>query len=133
MTHKLVIDRITWCRGHGAGTGRLFVDAEYASNNRATHGQILEGTMCCLGFACVQLAGKTPENLAGRAVPQGVENTPLAWSDLTSPEFGDANALMEINDDVPGEDLTTLKDEADREAHVARIFAEHGIEVEFIN
>jgi hypothetical protein len=139
---KLIIDRAKWIRGEGS-------DSSYLLRN-------LDNKMCCLGFyACelgipgAQIGGvRTPTDL----VPFTAKGNSTVLKDgswLVSKMTGvlkhswktseDAHKLMTINDYEIGMDSLfflasdPIVSEADRESRIAAIFAEHGVEVEFIN
>lgn len=87
--------------------------------------------MCCLGFfglAC----GVQNENLLNRAYPQLTEKyADKAWplwlfDKIATPYLEVNRKLANINDDA-------LIDDSAREKAVAQIFADHGVEVEFVD
>jgi len=111
---KLVIEREHWERG--TSSARLRKD---------------NGQMCCLGFfglAC----GIEPDTLLGAGSPEEIADR--AWPDWALLDSEGAYHLMdsetielliEAND---GKEAT----EPEREARIAELFAEHGVEVEFV-
>lgn len=123
---KFTIERKLWWRGNGSKESKLLRD---------------DGNMCCLGFylkACganLVNNAQTPEEQA-----KAGDNYPAAAEWLLYPdealEHGisrDCEALMHIND-YP----TEWKDggprtEEEREQMLRCVFAEHGIEVEFVD
>lgn len=119
---RLVIDRSRWLRGEGLG--ELL--------------RRLDGKMCCLGFlgaAC----GVPKEAMLGRGTP---EESSFAsafpdWLMVEDDDDGDGDGfrlkdgkevrlLVDLNDNVGGPD-------AGRESAIARVFAEHGVEVVFVD
>ncbi len=116
---KLVIERARWLRGTGGPNSKL-LDRD--------------GKMCCLGFfglAC----GFVEADLRGVAEPSGVTcdadgEWPSWLSSLDEYErrLIDTTAcglLMGTNDD-------DAIDDRNREEKLAKLFAEHGVEVEFV-
>ena len=120
---KLTIDRQKWLRGEGSEDSFLL-----------RH----DGKMCCLGFYSLA-CGLKPENIEGMStVDEAIDKNGLcqpnevAWlidrnnSKRVFNSSAIANTLMCVNDDVEVRD-------ARREDSIAEIFAEYGVEVEFIN
>jgi hypothetical protein len=115
---KLVIDRSKWLRGEGAEDSYLFRPSD--------------GKMCCLGFYGSACKLNT-EQMAARGTPYNVSEPDKTWTAsahwLFNSAFSDASStcfrLMEANDneELPAEE---------REEDIIRLFAEHGVEVEFV-
>jgi hypothetical protein len=116
---KLVIDRAKWQRGE-PGNGCLLRD----------------GRMCCLGFLGCAL-GIPADDLLEEATPGDVENS--AWPEwLLGDMSGNSTAgdlLMRINDAALGSGSggSAVTSEEQREHALAREFAKHGVEVEFVD
>lgn len=136
---KLTIDRQFWLRGEGGENSCLL---------RGT-----DDKMCCLGCLAVSL-GANREEILGNKTPANVWRPPgnnhwtelEAWAWLIKPAQSipfttdEGDKLMQINDWRIGEDkekeneeLEIPTSEADREAIIAEMFAQHRVQVEFIN
>ena len=108
----LIIDRKTWRTGDygrnktGDGDTKLF-------NN--------EGYMCCLGFECLR-RGFSKEQILNMYGPCDLDDNPLSGQE--GEKF--VTDAININDDVN----STLKE---KEAQIKKLFAEHNIDVQFIN
>ena len=120
---KLVIDRAIWLRGGGSGSGMLRTLAEPVK-------------MCCLGIY-LDACGIPRDELAGLGRPSdlmlGVDKGRVAFPDEArwllrreNRRFNSeaAVALYQTND---SSQLTA----AQREEALRRIFAQHGVDVEF--
>jgi hypothetical protein len=111
---KLTIERDKWQRGE---VGAKLLSPE-------------TGKMCCLGFYCLAI-GMTPEQIVGQGTPWCVsESLPPEGQWLVGRLRGmgnvrNADPLMLTNDK-----LSTSEHE--REKELAKEFAEHGVEVEFV-
>lgn len=120
---KLRINRAKWLHGEGDYVSYLLRPAD--------------GKMCCLGFYG-QALGVPTETLAYKKSPVGSEifckKAPwLGDTENFSEVCGD---LMEVNDSCPdNQDKTRpvniVLSEPEREARLTKLFAEHGVEVEF--
>lgn len=128
MTQKLVIDRSKWHRGEGSQGSALL--------------RIGDEKMCCLGFYALA-SGFSKEEIRGRHYPDSLER-PWACAILKS-EADPANTCrLEAFHDTPvvctelGRKAAWHNDRSDisgeeREAELTALFAENGVEVEFIN
>lgn len=107
------IERKSWARG--AGDASLFDPGT--------------GLKCCLGFYALS-CGLTLEQIALEGDPHDVRDIlPSEAHWLIRPELKnsrDALRLMAIND-------TPIAKEADREAKIVEIFAEHGVKPVFVD
>lgn len=112
---KLVIDRSRWLRGEGGHTSALL--------------RSVDRKMCCLGFlglAC----GVPPDHMEGWADPSTASHP--AWPLWISDDGGVTQQDHVVNELVRLNDVEAIPD-AEREACLARVFASHGVEVEFID
>jgi len=121
---KLIIDRAKWLRGEGSSTSRLLRPSDKK--------------MCCLGFYALSV-GMTEDNIFNIATPYIIKKTKHgcsvydAWGEgawLFDPDepreqSKDCGSLMHLNDDGAQPDYA-------REVDIIRVFAKHGVEVEFI-
>jgi hypothetical protein len=109
---KLVIDRSKWLRAEGADESRLL--------------RPNDGKMCCLGFfglAC----GLEEDDLADMSVPGDVSSLAKSrWPDWLT-------ACSIVSGRAPQDDLMEENDTDANERTIAEIFAEHGVEVEFVD
>lgn len=126
--HKLVIERSKWYRGQTSKESLL---------RRAVDSQ-----MCCLGFLCLSY-GLTEEQINEEPDPSSIAElasiTPAEWlfefgTDINS---DDCSLAMRINDRKAGlprseQEEVFIKDEADRERQLTKLFAKHDIQVEFV-
>lgn len=131
---KLIIDRKTWYRGQRADTSKLLRN---------------DGMRCCLGFY-LQSCGMddqgnrgtiemgTPASLlndVGAEIPEEAQwlidmvGSDAANDCICAENSKECQRLMSLND-VPS---SSVYPESDREMAITKIFAEHGIAVEFIN
>ena len=122
---KVVVDRRTWWRGHGASDSYLFSRDSKAGEVR----------MCCVGFLCRVLgySDASMHAVDGISAIEEPPPTPLpnAWLQpqlgttrlIETPAFG---SLYTLNDNPN-------IDEAEREAELIRQGAELGIDFEFVN
>lgn len=118
---KLVIDRDTWLRGKG---GAVLLDSD--------------GCMCCLGFLAMAL-GASEEHILDLAGPSDTPDIkwPPALVPLRVPSNPDDYFRVRYRDSDFACELMNLNDseetsEAKREADVAAMLLQAGIEVEFI-
>lgn len=100
---KLVIDRTKWLRGEGNSQSRLLRSGD--------------GKMCCMGFYSLACGLKDDE----------IRDSP--WPDHSEsrvPDWIHGKGLSRLNDseDIP---------DALREQRISKIFAKHGVEVEFVS
>jgi hypothetical protein len=121
MAEKLIIDRDKWLRGEGA---------EHSYLIRPT-----DCKQCCLGFDLLR-RGFTVTELTGNKMPTDVASSEDQADRLQglverccgchwdSSEL--ANQLMLVND-------SRERDQQEREQEIARLFAEIGVDVEFVN
>lgn len=139
---KVVVDRARWYRGRGEDFSRLLLtkdgDHPDASDN---------GKMCCLGFACIAM-GIAKAEFANRATPRDLISYDCDGSRFVDPTkrltkaqvdwlSKDFSELMSVNDNElwDGEEPqgeTEYKTEAEREARIAELGKEVGLEFEFI-
>jgi len=117
--NKLTIDRSKWYRGDGHKYSRLLIADVTGAPADAL------GKMCCLGFACLQLGGKTKEDIADLSRPEGLENTPMSTLDSDCLPTTNLNEIVDVNDDP------TYTEEA-REAALIELFAKENIAVKFL-
>lgn len=107
---RLVIDRSRWLRAPLAGSASMLFRPS-------------DGKMCCIGFygrAC----GYSEHDMAGNGFPWALSYT-ARWPRWLMESSG-AIPLTDVND------APTLS-AADREAKIAAIFAENGVEVVFVD
>lgn len=122
---KLVIDRNKWLRGEGGAVSALRRKSD--------------SKMCCLGFFAKEL-GYEDDMINDRSSPEDfltARVTPNYWpkwavneeyedgEDPYRTDTCDLMDLMKINDDEH------MSDE-EREGEIKRLFAEHGVDVEFV-
>lgn len=116
---KLVIDRSKWYRGKGGEDSRLL---------------LADGQMCCLGFDLLR-RGLQPQDIRGVGTPDqlNAEEDALAGLITVCEECGSSHyELSAVGEGlVDTNDLTTL-DEPTREAKLTALFAEIGVDVEFV-
>lgn len=111
---EVIIDRSKWWRGKGEEESRLL----------NSHGQ-----MCCLGFVC-EAFGASSEQLREVSWPTSV----LGWNlpiDLKWLEHEEEHHRTEVNIGITNDD--PHESEAAREAFVVKTFAEHDIQITFVN
>jgi hypothetical protein len=119
---KLVIDRSRWLRGMGFGT--LLASAEFKKSH--SNVDIKVGDMCCLGFYCKQ-RGIPEVDLLDRGMPRSLESSELtnslpSWllqKGFTSSRLAEANDIQRYT-------------ASEREAEIKWLFAQEGVEVEFV-
>ena len=119
---KLIIDRSKWLRGEGAEKSALLRPED--------------GKLCCLGFYA-QVCGIEAEAMSGASTPTDVPDHDGMWGPsadwLFDHEYGDVSAdchrLMKCNDYFS---IFDEINEEDRERDIAAIFAQYGVEVEFV-
>jgi len=109
---KLIIDRSRWLRGESES---------YLFRPR-------DNKMCCLGFygkAC----GLSEEQMSHQAFPSEVEGymTKAPWLAKGADELRSVSDFLMLAND------SKSLSESDREKKIADIFAQHGVEVEFID
>jgi len=120
---KLVIDRSKWYRGRGGADSRL---------------ERSDGQMCCLGFFGVA-CGVAPEHLKGIAYPRlpsvAHRSGDAKWPGWLFEEVDGLRSHLGLNDNRTR--LAKLNDSVvgadERERAIAAIFAEHGVEVVFVD
>lgn len=114
MAETLVIDRRKWLRGEGSDVSKLMRGSD--------------GKMCCLGFYC-RMLGFSEDEMLWCADPQDLrdrtmaDDAKLGWL-LWGRDI--VNELIEANDHLH-------LYETEREAKIACLFAEQGVEVRFVN
>lgn len=136
---KLVIDRSTWLRGEGSDESALLRSDD--------------GMMCCLGFDALR-RGFTVEEITdictpmqlGKVVEGLTEEYPMGHRSFVGTEI--CSTLMRLNDFEVGDyetvrawsarheselDPAAVANEQEREQRIAKLFAEIGVEVEFVN
>lgn len=138
VRRKLTIDRQRWIRGQPGS--QLLIDEPGITeiDSPAIPPGRNHGKMCCLGFAALEL-GYTPDEIRNRPSPKSVVDgghkdlftlARLTEPYVEHPDFvnntNTCQTLMFTNDRT---DISN----AEREATLVRIFAELGIDVEFIN
>ena len=117
---KLIIDRNTWLRGEGSEVSRLL--------------RREDSKMCCLGFLAIScnvpeeaiMQDQTPSNVCFEhrlMMPEFLFDADSSYRTVVS---GACIRLMGINDNEDWQD-------AEREEKLIEIFAENGIQLEFIN
>lgn len=128
MINEFTIDRSMWLRGREPGGSYLLRE--------------IDGKRCCLGFY-LEACGVPDDQLRGYAAPGSVYRNRAEYRDLVpkwligppwhrlSDDPADAvnsitaQYLMEVND-------ATDSTDAEREALIAKTFADHGVEVHFV-
>lgn len=124
---KLVIERERWIRG-GNGDGPEELSCLYRSH---------DGKMCCLGFFA-RACGIDKDQIEDEAEPEDVPRAVWPGWVLRAPDdfagdYGSPDALKNSSDIVA---LISANDDEmcgdrKREARIAELFAQHGVEVEF--
>ena len=126
-SHRLTIQRWKWLRGEGGTTSYLL--------------RRRDRMMCCLGFLG-RSCGLQDAEILGEGTPVNI-NVPCEadrWAWLTGDDGNtltdDATKIMHINDyniidSHMRKESYSPKSEADREAKLTEIFAQHGIEAVF--
>lgn len=108
---KLIIYRDKWLRGEGTDTSCLL--------------RSFDQKQCCIGFLCEALGVPREELVKYLASQSLARKFPSLPNWLTNIGSSDLFAAYNANDDV------LLSDE-DRENRITKIFARHGIEVDFV-
>lgn len=115
---KLVIDRTKWGRG---STGGMLLDPS-------------TGMMCCLGFEALR-CGISSSEMSNEPMPRHLARPDfISWMYYLAVDddgenymnSADADLAANINDDKSTTDYF-------KESEITKIFAYHGVEVEFIN
>jgi hypothetical protein len=119
MERKVIIDRTKWARVNQEGKQ---VNGESALEN-------YKGGMCCMGFFCKQVYPSF-ENLIREAYPSDIGITEL--SRINDPDEASLEAqLVDVNDRCI-EETRPLTDQ-EQEDRIKSLFAQVGVEVEFVN
>ncbi len=119
---KLVINRSMWLRGASDGVSSLL----RRSDNK----------MCCLGFYA-KACGMSDGNIASYSTPDDLPSPLRAHFKSISPwtfkNEGACNSIATL-DLIDANDSTSYGlTEHCREDRIAKIFADHGVEVEFVD
>ena len=125
MNKKLVITRSKWARGDS--TGKY---SNYLLNR--------SDKMCCLGFAGKQLCDLPDERLLDSGTPAHLGNAfcnGLSWL-LEEVENDKGEPTGDIEDSLDCQHLMDTNDngstsDAEKEAEIIKVFAEHGVDVTF--
>jgi len=123
--NQLIIDRIKWRTG-----GTTF-------NDKFGETKLLneKGMMCCLGFYCVQIGNKTPNEISDIALPESLQSCegieelikPVFLSDITEYKNNDfTESAIYINDSE------SLSNEF-REIQIHQHFKKINVDVKFVN
>lgn len=127
--HTFVIDRRQWLHGEGHNRSKLLRPED--------------GKMCCLGMYCEQVLGLPKAMLADKADPEDLNGTEddledaLGWlldvdDKLKLSET--AFRLVDVNDKETGPpSIREITSEPVREQKLAELFAQHDVQVTFIN
>jgi hypothetical protein len=119
---ELIIDRSKWRTG-GSGFAHALDDiygTTYLLNPK--------GFMCCLGFFCLQIENRTPDEILGVPDPVGLDNITRGSNLIGDDGFNKpwVSSAININD---GGGLS----KETREERIQSIFKENGFDVKFIN
>ncbi len=117
---KFTVDRKTWGRGGGEGTGLLF--------------DPVDEKMCCVGFVCVQSgASKEDINFQGTISESVNHLNPPSWAnDFLIRDDGLIHESKWIESAYDINDNPDIQDD-EREASLAALFKSNGHELEFVN
>jgi hypothetical protein len=117
---KLTIQRSKWLHGEGSDQSFLLRESD--------------GKMCCMGFY-LRAVGLTDDQIRDKTTPEDVAmaiiNSPASW--LLTPRWNGGSALENSIDCsflINKNDIINLK--VDREEAIAKLFAKHEVEVEFV-
>jgi hypothetical protein len=113
---KLVIDRRIWLRGEGSDVSYLLRGSDKKQ--------------CCVGILCESL-GVSKKNLQDHKGSQTLSGFNLP--EWLTPESDDLFKAYEINDTSVPANVEVAAFEASREAKITELFAEHDIQVEFVD
>ena len=122
--HLLTIQRSNWLRGEGWAKSYLL--------------RVRDNKMCCLGFLGLS-CGLSADEMEGEPSPKYINCDAGPWAWLVEEVVGgdddglkltdDAKRAMNMNDFIINE--IPAFSEADREAKITEVFADHGIQVVF--
>jgi hypothetical protein len=112
---KLIIDRSKWARGVGDGVGVM---------------RNSEGKCCVIGFLG-EACGVAPECLIGKQYPISVEDSSSKGDPRWPTWLFSQSGLVKIN--ISNQNDCDGIDDATREKQLTELFAEHGVEVEFVD